>query len=414
MFLHTQPEIARLMMSYRSRMLDGARRNAASNGSRGAWYPWESADDGTEACPTKWIDEAGGEHPIRCGEFEIHSVCDVAEAVQQYVRMTGDEAFLWECGVEMLVEMARFWVSRVTWNEEARRCELLHVMGPDEWHEDVNNSAYINVLARRTLRHAAALCGRMRAERPERWHVLVEKIGLQEAELDEMRCVGDGLYIPFDRETGRYIEFDGFDELVPFDGDPREAHRVYATEEQRRRVKIVKQADVLMLLYLLWEEHDLGALRVNWDAYEPITEHNTSLSASTHAIVAAWLRKIDVAYRFFMTSAEADLGPTRPDTDAGLHGAAMGGTWMAAVHGLCGIRFTDKAVLIEPHLPAHWKRVTVPLVWRGIRFGVTVSHDAVTIANKDDARPLPLHALRDDLVCGPGQTIHHRLTFEPS
>lgn len=299
--------------------------------------------------------------------------------------------------------MGRFWVSRVTWNEAASRYELHHVMGPDEWHEDVNNSAYTNVLVQRALRSAVRAAERMRRERPDEWQALAERIAFEPAELDEMTRVADGMFIPFDPATKRYVEFDGFDSLTPFEGDPREAHTLFMSEEERRQVKIVKQADVIMLLYLLWEEHELDVMRANWDYYVPLTEHNTSLSASTHAIVAAWLGKIETAYEFFMITAEADLGSTRPDTDGGLHGAAMGGTWMALVHGLCGIRFTDEHVEIAPHLPAHWRRVTVPLVWRGIRFTVAVSPEAIEVTNADDARRLPLRvsgALRE---CAPGR-----------
>lgn len=405
MFVHTQPAIARRMVGYRYRTLDGARHNAAANGLRGAWYPWESADDGTEACPTKWIDERGHEYAIRCGEFEIHNVCDVAEGVWHYVRMSGDEAFLWACGVEMLLEIGRFWVSRVVWNEAAARYELHHVMGPDEWHEDIDNSAYINVLAQRALRHAVLAAGRMRAEQPEAWRALAQRIGFEAAELDEMTRVAERMYIPFDPATKLYMECDGFDSMTPFEGDPRQAHTVFKEEVERRQVKIVKQADVIMLLYLLWETHELDVIRANWDYYVPLTEHETSLSASTHAIVAAWLGKAGEAYEFFLESAETDLGPTRPDTDAGLHGAAMGGTWMAAVHGLCGIRFTSEHVEVEPHLPAHWTGVTVPLMWRGIRFRVRLTQAVIEVKNEDGAHGLPLRLGGSLTECAPGGSV---------
>jgi kojibiose phosphorylase len=403
MFLYTQPEMARLFMCYRYWTLDGARRNAADHGYRGAWYPWESADDGLEACPTKWIDEAGQAHPIFCGEIEIHIVGDVAEALRRYVAATGDEAFVWARGVEMLLEIGRFWVSRVTWNKAAARCELHAVMGPDEWHGPVNNSAYTNVLAQRALRYAVATAERMRRERPAEWKALAKRLALEPAELDEMTRTADAMFIPYDPARKLYVEFDGFDSLTPVEGDPRQANMLFLTDEERNHVKITKQADVLMLLFLLWPEHGLDVLRANWDYYVPLTEHNTSLSASTHAIMAAWLGQVETAYAFFMETAEADLGPVRPDTDGGLHGAAMGGTWMALVHGLCGIRFAGEHVEIEPHLPAHWRRVTVPLVWRGIRFRITLSPKQIEVTNADAARPLPLRVAGKLLECPPAE-----------
>ncbi|NOX44279.1 MAG: beta-phosphoglucomutase, partial [Caldiserica bacterium] len=253
-FVHTAPALARRILMYRYRTLPGARENARKRGYRGAMYAWESADDGTEVTP-RWIPAPDGSPvPIRCGELEHHITADVAYAVWQYWRASGDDAFMRDHGAEILFETARFWASRA----EPGADGLYHitgVMGPDEYHEEVDDNAFTNLMAKWNLEAAREAWAWLEREHPARLAELSARIGLSADEVDGWGEIAGRIAVPRDEGTGLVEQFRGYFSLEDVDLgalDPRGASvRDILGPERTNRSQVIKQPDVLMLIYLL-------------------------------------------------------------------------------------------------------------------------------------------------------------------
>jgi kojibiose phosphorylase len=394
-FIYTHPQTARTLLAYRYRNLPGARDKARQMGHRGALYPWESADKGIETTPPFGIGPGGEVVPILSGIMEHHISADVAWAVWEYWKATADDAFMASMGVEMMLETARFWASRAD-VDECGRYHVRIVVGPDEYHEAVDDNAYTNVLARWNI---------VRAAEALRWLDKVDsgyaaelrgRMDLTGAELDQWRTVAGGMVDGFDPETLLYEQFAGFykmDDVAPEKLRPRPvAADVMLGREVTLRSKVVKQADVVMLTHVLSDEIDDAVTAANYDYYEPITVHGSSLSPGMHAAVAARLGHVEDAVDDFKMATAIDLGDTMGNAARGLHLATMGSVWQAAVMGFAGIQRRDEALLVDPHLPPAWSAVSVPLLFRGARLrfdfrtcddglelGITVERAAVRL-----------------------------------
>ena len=212
----TWPEAARAMLMYRFHTLDGARAKAARMGWRGALYAWESADTGAEPAPEQVIGPDRQIIPILCGAQEQHISADIAFAVWQYWQATGDERFLREAGAEIILETGRFWSSRAELETDGRR-HIRGVIGPDEYHENIDDSAYTNVMARWNIRRALHVAALMRERWPEGWTHLSSHLDLGEAELKQWRTVAETMAISLDPKTGLFEEFEGYFKLEKID-----------------------------------------------------------------------------------------------------------------------------------------------------------------------------------------------------
>lgn len=381
-----RPERGRRLMNYRWEMLDGARTNAGKWGYRGAWFPWESADDGTEVTPQYWLHPDGRKMPITCWKYEIHSVCDVAFAAWDFYRATGDQEWLFAKGAELLIETARFWASRATYNANEKRFEIHDVCGPDEAHEHTDNCAYINVLAAWNIEKAIDVLDTLRTKRPAACAALEARLQLTRSELTTLRRVGRKLYIPLDRKTGWYRQFDGFEDLQFV--DPQTVSERFEEPPDAATTQAVKQADVIMLLYLLRDTHTREQVLANWDYYVPRTVHNTSLSAGTHAAVAGRLGLVKTAHRFFTQSVNTDLLNVRGDTGRGLHGAAMGGAICAVLFGFGGIEFHEDHLRVDPILPPQWQRLRLRFVYHGRRLMLDITQDGFKLRFRRADEPI--------------------------
>ena len=369
-YIYTHPQTARTLLAYRYRNLPGAREKARQMGHRGALYPWESADKGVETTPAYGFGPGGEVVPILSGFMEHHISADVAWAVWEYWKATADDAFMAAMGVEMMLETARFWASRADVDAYGRYHVRL-VVGPDEYHEGVDDNAYTNVLARWNIVRAAEALRWL--ERVDTGYAaeLKERLDLTSAELDQWRAVADGMVDGFDPETLLYEQFAGFYEM---DDVPPEKLRsrplaadVMLGREVTLRSKVVKQADVVMLTHVLSDEIDDAVATANYDYYEPITAHGSSLSPGMYAAVAARIGRVEDAVDDFRMATAIDLGDTMGNAARGLHLATMGSVWQAAVMGFAGIQRRDQALLVDPHLPPTWNAVSVPLLFRGAR-----------------------------------------------
>jgi trehalose/maltose hydrolase-like predicted phosphorylase len=369
-FIYTHPQTARTLLAYRYRNLAGAREKARHMGHRGALYPWESADKGVETTPPYGIGPAGEMVPILSGLMEHHISADVAWGVWEYWKATADDVFMASMGVEMLLETARFWASRSSLDGDGRY-HIRLVVGPDEYHEGVDDNAYTNVLARWNIQRGMEALAWLERVDSGYAEELQHRLSLAAPELFEWRKISDGLVDGFDPETLLYEQFAGFYgmEDIPLEKlRPRPmAADLMLGREVTLQAKVVKQADVVMLTHILSDEIDDAVTTANYDYYEPITVHGSSLSPGIHAAVAARLGRVDDAVEDFKMAAAIDLADNMGNAAAGLHLATMGGLWQAAVMGFAGIQRRDEALLLDPHLPPSWKRVRVPLRFRGAR-----------------------------------------------
>jgi trehalose/maltose hydrolase-like predicted phosphorylase len=403
-FIYTHPPTARALLAYRYRRLPAARRKAAEFGYRGALYPWESADTGEEVTPPHvWLND-GTRVPVLTGLQQHHISADVAWATYHYWQATGDDAFLAEMGAEILLETARFWASRVSLGPDGRY-HIHGVMGPDEYHENVSDNAFTNVLARWNLQRAIEVLSRLHELDAAASMQLAARVDLQEQELLHWRAVTKGLVDGFDPRTQLYEQFAGFFDLeglraVDVASRPFSGEREIGLK-RLRHTQVIKQPDVIMLANMLPEAFPLDVAAANYRYYEPRASHGSSLSPAIHASVAARINNLEEALKYFRMAASVDLDDRMGNAADGVHLATMGGLWQAAVMGLGGLRAERDGLHIDPHLPYGWDRLAFPIQWRGARLEVEAEHQTLTVGL--DARARVAMAGRQMRWLGPGR-----------
>jgi alpha,alpha-trehalose phosphorylase len=379
-YLHTLPEVARALLGYRYHTLDGARRRAREMGCEGACYAWESTVTGDDVTPTVIrLQTTRKEIPIFTGTQQIHVTAGVAYAIWRYWEATADAAFLRDAGVEMLVETARFWASRCT--RDGGRYHLRGVVGPDEYHHSVNDNAYTNWMARYNLERAAEALEWLMRESPQEGAQLIERLGAAGREnADAWRAVARDLHCPVPNAEGVIEQFDGFFELEEYPLPAGERFKAPISRlfdwDRINELKLIKQADVLMLFHLFPEAFSRDVMAANYRYYEPITDHASSLSPGIHAALAARLGLRDDAARYWRESLWLDLSDTMSNSALGVHPACMGATWQALVFGILGVRFTEEGPAADAEaasrLPEKWRGAALSLMWRGRRHAVRV------------------------------------------
>lgn len=369
-FTFTDPAAARALLMYRHHTLPAARARAEALGHRGALYAWESAGSGDDVTPPLLIWPDGSVTRIVVGTQEQHISADVAWGFWNHWRATDDDELLRRGGAEVVLETARFWASRVTSGADGR-FHIEHVVGPDEYHEDVDDNAYTNVMAQWNLERGVEVAGLLAARWPADWEELAARLRLGRDEVARWAEIAPRIATGFDPESGLFEQFRGFFDLADIDLAEyagREAPLdVILGRERVQRSQVVKQADVVMLLALLWDRFPAEVREANFRYYEPRTDHGSSLSPPVHALVAARLGDVELAERYFRRTAEIDLSNNMGNAAGGVHAAALGGLWQAAVLGFGGLRLTEAGAVLEPHLPSSWRRLEIDLVVRGRR-----------------------------------------------
>jgi len=376
-FTLTHPNLARNLLTYRYHTLAGARRKAAHAGYKGAMYAWESANSGDEVTP-RWSlpgDPYAEDVRIWCRDREIHISADIAYAAWYYWYATGDDAWMRDYGAEIILDTAIFWGSRVEWDTRQERYEIRAVIGADEYHEYVDNNAFTNRLVQWHLEKAIAVYDWLGHSFPERFAELKQTLKLTPERRARWQDMATNLWIPYDAATGLIEQCEGFFNLEDInlqDYEPRKRsmQAVLGIEATNHR-QVLKQPDVLMLLYLMRQAENFPysptMLQKNWDYYAPRTDitYGSSLGPAIHAILAADLGKSIEAYQHFIQTAMVDLEDTRGNAADGIHGAAAGGVWQAVVLGFGGVKLTEQGPVATPHLPLGWKRLKFKLHWRG-------------------------------------------------
>jgi trehalose/maltose hydrolase-like predicted phosphorylase len=366
----TLPNLARNHLGYRYRGLEGARRKAKRYGREGAFYAWESADTGDEVTPEWSSPNFGPPSRIWTGEIEEHITSDVAFAAHNYWRWTGDDKFLRDEGMEMIVEGARYWASRL--QIEPNGAHIRGVIGPDEYHSHVDDSFFTNFLAGWHLRTAADLVDRIVGGTPRVAASFSSRLGMGPAGPEAWRRLADQIVLRT-RADGVWEQHAGFFDLESVDltqFDPRQKSMYELLGAERaERSQVIKQADLVMAMALLPEAVGTRARRRrNWDYYVERCDHGSSLSMAVHARVAADLGLGDVAYDMFRAALAIDLEDIMGSARDGLHAATQGGILQATIFGFAGLRLDGDEPVLRPNLPANWNRVGFSFFHRGKRF----------------------------------------------
>ncbi|HUP73449.1 MAG TPA: HAD-IA family hydrolase [Acidimicrobiales bacterium] len=368
----TLPEAAAAMIEYRARRLPAARRLAEAIGLVGARFPWESADTGADVTPISVRDHEGEVVAILTGSHEEHVNADVAWAVLNYVDWTGDSRLFDGTAAGLVRETARYWEARVRVAEDGR-AHVEGVMGPDEYHEVVDDNAFTNIMVRWHLRRAASMAELDDPEEAVRW-----------------RHLADALTDGYDAVTQRHEQFAGFWQLEPLRiTDITEVPVAADVLLGRRRVanaQVIKQPDVLMAHHLVPDELPRGSLAADLDFYLPRTAQGSSLSPAICASLLARAGRSDEALTFFDLAASLDLDDLTGMTGGGLHLATFGGLWQAVVFGFAGIRPHDGVLRVDPALPARWSRLRIRLRFRHIAIRVDLAHERIVIDADGPAR----------------------------
>ena len=375
--IFTQPALARNLLTYRYHTLNGARRKAKESGYKGAVFAWESANTGDEVTP-RWVPPADNSAElvrIWCGDRELHINTDVAYAVWNYWQATGDDKWIRDYGAELILDTAVYWGSRVEWNAKQEYYEIREVIGTDEYHEHVSNNAFTNRMVQWHLEKALAVLEWLHRQYPDQAATLEDKLQITLERQARWRDIISHIWISYNPETRIIEQFEGFFNLedinlADYEPRTRSMQAILGIEGASKR-QVLKQPDVLMLLYLLRETpgiySDLQTLQKNWDYYAPRTDitYGSSLGPAIQAALASYLNQAQEAYERFMQAALVDLEDTRRNAKEGIHSASAGGVWQAIVFGFAGIRINDAYPQANPHLPQGWTRLKFKLQWRG-------------------------------------------------
>lgn len=384
-YIYTLPNVARNLLLYRYNRLDKAREIAKKAGYKGAMFPWESAGTGGETTPTWAKDLDGRVIKITTDKFERHITADIAFAFCHYYLATGDEEFMKKYGYEVLFETARFWASRVEYNKKKGKYEIKNVIGPDEFHEDVNNNAYTNMMAKWNLITASKLFNKLKIKDRKSLSGLVSRIDLSEKEVRVWKRIAPRISVNVNKE--KVIEqFDGyfkkrFIKISDYDENSMPLFPRGIKLKDYGKTQLIKQADVLMLLYLLSDVFNLKTKRANYQYYIERTMHKSSLSPSVHALMALEVGDLSRAYQYFLTNLHTDLADVHGNTKDGIHAACLGGTWQMVINGFAGVSIQKEVLAISPKVPKKLRKILFSLMWQGfiLRFEATNSKIKVTV-----------------------------------
>jgi maltose phosphorylase len=379
-YLATADEkVARQLLVYRYKHLQRAIENAEKLGfsDGAALYPMVTMNG--EECHNEW--EITFE--------EIHRNGAIAFAIYDYIRYTGDEKYLTAYGLEVLVGIARFWAQRVNWSEDKKQYVMLGVTGPNEYENNVNNNWYTNHIACWTMDYAREAIEFVKNDDAEKFAAIAAKINLDEAtETAKWADISEKMYFPANEEMGIFLQQDNFldKEIIKVkDLDPKHLPLNQKWSWDRiLRSCFIKQADVLQGLYLFEEQFSEEEHRRNFDFYEPITVHESSLSPCVHVILASKLGKEEKAYEMYVRTARLDLDDYNNDTEDGLHITSMAGTWMSVTKGFGGMRVYDGMLHFAPIIPKQWKSFDFNIRFRGAILDIKTTQEMVTVTNHSD------------------------------
>jgi alpha,alpha-trehalose phosphorylase len=382
---YTSPRIARNLLAFRYNMLPQARARAKELGHRGAMFPWRTISG----------EEASAYYAAGTAQYHINA--DIMYALRKYVQATGDELFLRECGAEMLVETARLWLDLGFYSDAkgAKFC-INAVTGPDEYNTVVNNNAYTNLMARENLRYATQTVESLRATDPDAYNALVHKTALEPSEVEAWLRAAENMYVPYDEKLKIIPQDDSFldREAWDFRNTPRDHYPLLLFYHPLNiyRKQVIKQADVVLALFLLGEDFPPETKKRNFDFYDLLTTGDSSLSSCVEAIIAAQTGDMEKAIRYGMAALLMDLADVGGNVKDGCHIASMGGTWMMLVYGFGGMRDNDGMLSFWPRrAPQDNAILRFPLTCRGHMLEVEIGLEKVEYALREGERLVIRH-----------------------
>ena len=376
-YLATADEkVAKNLLIYRYKHLQKAIENAGKLGFKNgaALYPMVTING--EECHNEW--EITFE--------EIHRNGAIAFAIYNYIRYTGDQHYLAEYGLEVLIGITRFWAQRVNWSVEKEKFVMLGVTGPNEYENNINNNFYTNYLAAWCMGYTAESVAFTKQNYPDEYQKISAKTSFNEStELENWQHIKANLFFPEDKELRIYLQQDGYldkEQILVSDlsASDRPLNQKWSWDRILRSC-FIKQADVLQGLYLFEDQFDLETIRRNFNFYEPRTVHESSLSPCVHAIIAAKIGDKKRAYEFYLRTARLDLNDYNNDTEDGCHTTSMAGTWMSIVEGFGGMRIKNDQLNFSPFIPENWNSFSFNIRFRGALINLKINKNQINIQN---------------------------------
>ncbi len=366
MYLYTNPEVAKNILMYRYQTIDGARTKAKKLGYRGAFYAWISGKSGEELCPDFFFKDIITGRKIRnhFNDWQIHVSSDIAYTIWRYYEVTDDKEFLLGYGAEMMLDIALFLMTRSFYNVDKRRYEFIRLLGPDEYHENVDNNVFTNYQARYTLQKTMMVCEELLQTNPDKLEALLNKLEITKDNLETFKDIIEKIYIKEANEDKVIEQFDHYfdlEDIMPHDL----AERLIDKAEYwgwpngiAVHTQVLKQADLIQL-FVMHDDFDDATLKANYDYYEPRTEHGSSLSPAMHAIIASKIGYKDQAYEYFTKSCTVDLyNANKPISGGtfigGIHTASCGAVWQMMIFGFAGFSVYDNVLHFRPTVPEAW------------------------------------------------------------
>ena len=383
--IYTSPRIARNLLAFRYKMLPQARSRAKELGHRGAMFPWRTISG----------EEASAYYAAGTAQYHINA--DIMYALRKYVQATGDELFLRDYGAEMLVETARLWVDLGFYSDaKGGKFCINGVTGPDEYNAVVNNNAYTNLMARENLRYATQVVEFLKKTKPDAYDALVDKTGLEGSEVDAWLRAAENMYVPYDEKLNIILQDDNFLDREPWDfrHTPRDRYPLLLFYHPLNiyRKQVIKQADVVLAMFLLGDAFPPEMKKHNFDFYDPLTTGDSSLSSCVEAIIAAQTGDIDKAIRYGMAALLMDLADVGGNVKDGCHIASMGGTWMMLTYGFGGMRDDDGTLSFWPRrAPEENAILRFPLTYHGQMLEIEIGLDRVEYMLREGERLVIRH-----------------------
>jgi len=390
---YTEPRITRNLLRFRESMLPQARERASELSERGALFPWRTING----------EEASSYYAAGTAQYHINA--DIAYALNRYVDVRGDTGILVDLGAEILVSTARLWAGLGFMNPSDDRFHIHGVTGPDEYTAVVNDNAFTNLMARRNLRYAAEVLTWLADEDAVAHRRLCRRLDLDPQEVEGWRRCADAMYVPFDAERGIHPQDDSFleREVWDFAGTPLENYPLLLNYHPLviYRHQVLKQADVVLAMFLLGDEFTIEQKRRNFDYYDPLTTGDSSLSACVQSILAAEIGYQDRATEYFRYALLMDLADVSGNVVDGAHIASTGGVWMSLTYGFGGMRDHGGVLRFDPRLPDGWDRLAFPLRFRERSLRVTLTQGRIELL-LEDGEPLEVEVRGEAITLTPG------------
>lgn len=363
-YIFNNPKAAKNLLLYRHKYLPQACERAEQLDCEGARYPMCTLD-GTESCAT-W------QH----GDFEIHVSVAIAYAAWLYNKLSKDKNFLYNEGIELLLQISRYYAKRGEFSPLNGEFGLYGVMGPDEYHMNINNNTYTNVMVKKTFEFTLEVIDEMKKNVPDLLERVIQKVSLRENEPLDWKNKSEKMRIPMDKKTGLIEQHDGYFDLpeVNVKNIPESQIPIYKNWAYVRifRYNMIKQPDVLLLPFFYSTDYSIEQKKLNYEYYEARCIHESSLSPSIHSILAAELGKNEQSYEFFNYMARLDLDNYNKNTDQGLHVTSMSGAWLNMVYGFGGLRTDGDVLIFKPSIPKKWESFSFKLNYEGAVLSIKV------------------------------------------